>query len=198
MTERVDIELAPSRSGGGFKEIISNNPVRGYTNNQLNDWCQRKGVEGFQGVFPSNQVPRHLYRPDNACFILNHSPSTSSTNGTHWIACRVQGSHCNWFDSYGLPPDAKLEDELMGPQDGDPHFDEWLAQMGVETVDHNPIDLQSVTSEVCGLYACWFSQNGLPKDPETGKSRPHWRWVGRNRKLNDHMIQGLVRINSNL
>ena len=47
--------------------------------------------------------------------------------------------------------------------DPHPHFDRWLERMGVETVVYNDRDLQSVASEVCGLYVCYFAVHGLPQ-----------------------------------
>jgi hypothetical protein len=35
--------------------------------------------------------------------------------------------------------------------------------MGVESAEYNDHDLQSVASEVCGLYACYFVAHGLPE-----------------------------------
>ena len=91
------------------------------------------------------------WRPRDACWIVNDSPSSSpEVVLTGWRA--------------GLPPHAQLENNLMGStSDPHPHIDRWLARMGVETVVNNDRDLQSVASEVWGLYACWFAAHGLPQ-----------------------------------
>jgi hypothetical protein len=94
-----------------------------------------------------------------ACRIVNHSPSFSPSGGSHWMACRVKGTTAFWFNSYGLSPHAQLEfTNLRGPSDT-----LWLKRMGVESVEYNDHDLQSVASEVCGLYACYFAVHGLPQ-----------------------------------
>jgi hypothetical protein len=135
----------------------------GTSNVQLEKWCRFHDVVGFQGVFSSNNMTAP-WQPHDACWIVNHSPSFSPSGGSHWLSCRVQGSKAFWFDSYGLPPHAQLENNLMGStSDPHPHFDLWLKRMGVETVEYNDRDLQSVASEVCGLYACYFAAHGLPQ-----------------------------------
>ena len=65
--------------------------------------------------------------------------------------------------------------------DPHPHFDLWLKRMGVESVEYNDHDLQSVASEVCGIYACYFAVHGLPQlnptpelsDPRRQPQRRH-------------------------
>ena len=97
-----------------------------------------------------------------ACRIVNHSPSFSPSGGSHWMACRVKGTTSFWFNSYGLSPHAQLEltNSWVGVRFSDTL---WLKRMGVESVEYNDHDLQSVASEVCGLYACYFAVRGLPK-----------------------------------
>ena len=136
----------------------------GTTNTLLEKWCKFHKVVGLQGVFSSNNVTAP-YQPKDTCWIVNHSPSFSPSGGSHWVACRVKGTTAFWFDSYGLPPHAQLENALMGSKSdpAHPHFDRWLERMGVETVVYNDRDLQSVASEVCGLYVCYFAVHGLPQ-----------------------------------
>ena len=126
--------------------------------------CSRNGASSttssVKGAFSSNNVTAP-WQPKDACWIVNHSPSFSPSGGSHWVACRVQGNKAFWLDSYGLPPHAQLENKLMGSSsDPHPHFDRWLKRMGVESVEYNDRDLQSVASEVCGLYACYFAVHG--------------------------------------
>ena len=120
----------------------------GTTNTLLEKWCKFHNVVGLQGVFSSNNVTAP-YQPKDACWIVNHSPSfsPSASGGSHWVACRVKGTTAFWFDSYGLPPHAQLENALMGSKSdpAHPHFDRWLERMGVETVVYNDRDLQSVS-----------------------------------------------------
>ena len=53
--------------------------------------------------------------------------------------------------------------------------------MGVESAEYNDHDLQSVASEVCGLYACYFVAHGPPElkphtvelsDPNKNQQQP--------------------------
>ena len=105
------------------------------------------------------------------------------------MACRIQGYKAWWFDSYGAPPHAVVENELMGsPSDAKPHFDQWLERCGVTDVEYNDHDLQSVSSEVCGLYACYFCAHGLP-----AQNKRAWDWLARSDVLhNDATISTLV------
>ena len=160
----------------------------GTTGAQLDRWC-RDNVRNFGGVYCADTVPSP-YRPSDIAYIINHSPCSSPTGGTHWLACRVRGSRAEWFDSYGLPPDAPLENMLMGsPHDPPPHFYEWLDSMGVTDISYNPRDIQSVYSEVCGLYACYFCKHGSPS-----KNNPAWAFVSTNVNANDNKIKDLVKI----
>ncbi len=52
----------------------------------------------FQGVFPSNHLPKLKIKPH--CFISNTEPSTSA--GMHWNAWYIDTDDClDYFDSYG-------------------------------------------------------------------------------------------------
>ena len=80
------------------------------------------------------------------------------------MACRVKGTTAFWFNSYGLSPHAQLEETNPRGSASDPVTpSQWLKRMGVESVEYNDRDLQSVASEVCGLYACYFVAHGLPQ-----------------------------------
>lgn len=159
----------------------------------LADWCKRKKIQGFYGVVPSDGLPTNIWRPRNLFLIINHSPSTSPTGGTHWLGCRINNQHAYWFDSYGLNIDSPLESKLMGRSDGPTHFLKWLRSIGVTKITYNTTDFQSVASEVCGLYACYFGQNGLPQQNPVA-----WQYFGSSKIHNDQVIQMLVRINPNL
>lgn len=131
----------------------------------------------------------------STCFIFNHSVCASG--GTHWLACRIIRTpkmkkftrHCEWFDSYGLPPDNKLEDEFMTKKgEPQPDFVKWLEDHDVKSVTYNDRDLQSVSSKVCGLYACYFAKHGLPEN------NPAWNWLTTDPEANDLEIQKRVNI----
>lgn len=157
------------------------------TAQQLEEWCINNNVENFGGVFASDKVPAP-FQPRNVCYIVNHSPLNSSTGGTHWLACRIVGNKAYWFDSYGLPPHSPLENKFMGaPHEPNPDFVKWFKSMGVEKYEWNTRDLQSVGSDVCGLYACYFCKHGLPdKNPKA------WRFLSKNVLTNDAYIKNLV------
>lgn len=161
----------------------------GTTGAQLDKWCRKNHVVGFKGVFCADNLPT-AYRPKNMCCIINHSPCASSSGGSHWVACRVQGNRAEWFDSYGMPPHSQLENDMMGSRnDPHPHFDQWLQNIGVTHTNYNSRDIQSVASEVCGLYACWFAKHGQPVDNPKA-----WRFLSSNVQHNDHEIKELVKV----
>ena len=160
----------------------------GTNGGQLRDWCKNNKVEGFGGVYCASDLPR-VFRPPNYGIIVNHSPCNSS--GSHWLACRIKGDTAYWFDSYGEPPSAPLENLLMQPTNYIPPFKEWLIESGVNKVVYNNEDLQSVYTEVCGLYACYFLKYGLPNDP---KNKKHWLFLTGDRAENDAIIKTKVRI----
>jgi hypothetical protein len=179
---------------------------------ELSTWCKRHGVSNFIGVFCSNDVPYIKTKPgNNVCFIVNHSPCNSVTGGTHWLACRIEGTHANWFDSFGFPPTSQLENNNMSPPgEAPPQFDLMLKKFGVKTFSYNTLDLQSITSDVCGLYAAYFCKHGLPLRKvgvyKLGGDIPYdvtyhlkllsspWSFVTGNVKKNDDAIKRLVRI----
>jgi hypothetical protein len=156
------------------------------TGTQIEQWCRDNRVHNFRGVYCSDQLP-DIYRPENDCFVINHS--SCKTSGSHWLGCRVQGDHVDWFDSYGLPPNNKLEDELMNlnPSLKQPDFIDWLIKIGVKTYKYNPFDIQSVRSTVCGLYACYFCKYGLPSLQNAA-----WSWLSEDVNKNDKIIKKLV------
>lgn len=160
----------------------------GTTGDQLAAWCKAHDVEAFVGVYCSNKLPVQP-NPHDYCVIANHSPCPSPSGGTHWVACRVRGAHAEWFDSYGLPPNSVVEDTLMGAPGYQPDFDAWLKSMRVTSLDYNEKDVQSVASEVCGLYACYFAKHGLPS-----KNKKAWSFLTRNVNANDAHIKTLVRV----
>jgi len=162
----------------------------GTTGVQLARWCHQNYVVGFKGVFSSNNLPK-VYQPDNMCLIVNHSPSYSPSGGSHWLACRIKKDKAYWFDSYGNPPHSTLENDLMGSKtDPDPHFDRWLKSAGVKHLQYNDQDLQSLFSEVCGLYACYFCKHGLPQN-----NREAWLWLSdTDVTQNDEKIKELVKV----
>jgi hypothetical protein len=161
----------------------------GTTGAQLAEWCKKQDVASFHGVFCSNTLPTP-WQPADACFIVNHSACGSRSGGTHWLACRIKGTTAYWFDSYGLPPDAPLENELMGAAGAvEPGFSAWLQRCGVTRTYYHDVDIQAVTSEVCGLFASYFCKHGLPR-----YNKRAWRFLSSNVAQNDAEIKVLVRV----
>jgi hypothetical protein len=160
------------------------------TASQLDTWCKKNQVKNFGGVFASDDVPTP-YQPENVCYIVNHSGSKSKTGGTHWLACRIMGDKAYWFDSFGLPPHSPLENKFMGaPDEPDPDFMKWFKAMGVKNFEWNSRDIQSLASDVCGLYACYFCKHGLPQHDKDDA----WRFLTKNVRRNDALIRELVRV----
>lgn len=167
-----------------------NNEEWGTSGPQLNTWCTRHKVKAWRGVWSWDEAPTP-YRPADFCVILNLAPTDSKSGGTHWVACRVRGAVAEYFDSYGQRPDSSIEARLMGhPGDPPSNIRGWLDSMGVTTVHYNKMDLQGLTTDVCGEYACWFALHGQPKNNPKA-----WGWVSPvNPAHNDRMIKRLVRI----
>lgn len=152
-------------------------------------WCENNKVRDFAGVFCSNRLPSKLHRT-RWCAIINHSPCPGKTNGTHWLACRIDGAKAEWFDSFGQPPWSPLENLMMDSGDPPPHFMQWLKSVGVTHVKYNALDLQSADSSVCGLYAAYFCRYGLPQTHPNS-----WRWLSaRSRATSDARLTQRVLI----
>jgi len=96
-----------------------------------------------------------------------------------------QGSTLFYFDSYGLPPDNGLEKRFINVHP--PPFHEWFEAIGVERVEYNATDLQSINTDVCGQYSCYAALHGLP-----ASNRGAWSWVSSDTRLNDRIIARLV------
>lgn len=100
---------------------------------------ERTGNKHTIGVFASDKIPRRFIHP--ASFIIN--TDNSRNKGIHWISIYVtkRGS-IEYFDSYGLPP--LIEDHLAFLTD---------VKSSYKT---NRMQLQSLTSSVCGLYCLLY------------------------------------------
>ena len=160
---------------------------------QLAQWCKDHDVVGFNGVHCSDGLPI-IWRPRDVCYIINHS-RCGFGNGTHWLACRQKGDSATWWDSYGVPPHAVVEQEVMTPGMKPPEFIKWLQECGVDTdtkLKYSSEDIQSVASTVCGQYAVYFLKHGTPAaNPKA------WRWLSSSVLENDKQIKALVRLQSN-
>lgn len=154
------------------------------TGTQLRQWCSAHQVKAFEGVFCADNLPTEL---KDMGLIANHSNCNSPSGGTHWVACRIVNHSAYWFDSYGMPPYSALELAEMGTG---ADFRVWLRSLGITNVYYNARDMQSVGSDVCGLYACYFLKHGLPS-----QSPGAWKFLTVDRQSNDTMISQLVQLN---
>lgn len=150
---------------------------------QLKKWCNDNHVKNFEGVFCADNLPT---TPKDMGLIANHSNCDDPSGGTHWVACRIVNHTAYWFDSYGMPPHNKLEIVEMGKG---ADFRVWLRKMEITNVFYNGRDLQSVGTDVCGLYACYFLKHGLPS-----QSPGAWSFLTPDRQTNDKMIAHLVKL----
>ena len=152
------------------------------TTKQLTAWCRKNNVPFFLAVCATDELPARL--PAQAFVIVNYQPSTMP--GDHWVAFRKSGSHFDWFDSYGLQPDA--EDLIVGDH---AQFKRYLREQGAQSVTVNKIDLQQLHTQVCGHYCCWFGKNGQPSTSNAG-----WAPFGSmaDKANNDRVIAQLVRL----
>lgn len=73
--------------------------------------------------------------------------------------------------------------------DKPPRFDLWLKKMGIVSYEYNDRDIQSIASDVCGLYACYFAKHGLPENNRTA-----WSFLSKDVQANDERIRELVHI----
>ena len=103
---------------------------------------------GFLGTFPRDQLPKTIQRRPSGIII---NTDASNAPGSHWVAIYHSRDGCaEYFDSFGLPPLHKeiitfLNDNNYG----------WI---------HNPVTLQDVTSDTCGIYAALYLQSRLARN----------------------------------
>ena len=94
----------------------------------------------FQGVYPADKLPRQVLEGG---YIVNTDPHDKP--GQHWLACWVEKpSHCEMFDSYGLP--LKFYK--------DPSLHRWWNQFA--TMTRSGQTLQSLQSQACGHYCIQY------------------------------------------
>jgi hypothetical protein len=104
--------------------------------------CTLRPVKSFLGVFPSDLLPSHSITRCGT-IIINTDPHTES--GSHWLAIRLEprSSHAYYFDSYGVTPFL-------------PSIQAFLRR-NCTVYEYNAIQLQELTSIVCGKYCCLFA-----------------------------------------
>ena len=104
--------------------------------------CCLRYVGSFLDVFPSDLLPEHSIARSGT-LIVNTDPHTES--GSHWLAIHFQSkSHSSYyFDSYGLPPYI-------------PSIQSFIRR-NCSVWDYNTVQLQGLTSTICGKYCCLFA-----------------------------------------
>lgn len=132
---------------------------------QLEDWARHNVDDGhraeFVGVFMADQLAeasaalRHSAARARS-LIFNYDPAGKP--GSHWVGVRVLPNKLEWFDSYGQRPDA--DDGVLHDRTGFRAWCEKNAPRGI--YQWNSLDFQALDSAVCGQYALYFCQHGLP------------------------------------
>ena len=97
--------------------------------------------KNYFGVYALDKIPT---KPPLPCFlVVNTDPSYAP--GQHWVAIHINSyGYGEWFDSYGLSPsfyNAKFETYLKR---NTTHF------------EYPQIQLQELSSTVCGVYCIYF------------------------------------------
>ena len=141
------------------------------TNYQLMDFMKRNNVQGYCGVFASDEIFQTYKK--NCSLIVNYSPMGSK--GTHWIAFRNINSKepLEYFDSYGFAP--SHDDKILGVRT---KFREFIDKYNTSGMPfkYNHFDLQAYGSDVCGEYCAKFIMDGLPYQTNHIKN-PKWNSI---------------------
>jgi len=98
--------------------------------------CTLRNVNSFLDVYTSDLLPLSVTKTCTA--IVNADPHTE--RGSHWLA---KSSSAYYFDSYGIVP---FVPDILS-----------LIKRNCTTWDYEKIQLQSLTSDVCGKYCCLFA-----------------------------------------
>jgi hypothetical protein len=109
--------------------------------NMLQILCTLRDVKTFLGVFPSDLLPRTITQ--TGTIIVNCDPHTE--DGSHWLAINFQPKSFSgfYFDSYGLRPYIPSICSLL--------------KRTCPVRNCNAVQLQGLTSSVCGQYCCVFA-----------------------------------------
>ena len=108
---------------------------RPLTDFDLLQWCKQLKIP-IKGIYSRNEARPPNYQP---C-ITNLDDFEGL--GTHWVFCRPKGGEYEYFDSFGLSPPLKWENDLT------------LA--GNKTFLRNDNQLQREGSVRCGYYCLLF------------------------------------------
>ena len=151
------------------------------TTSQLENWAE-KNISNFYGVYSADTLPNPQDITPLGSIIVNYD--THDKPGSHWVAIIITQNSVDWFDSFGMKPDA--DDLILGHKT---YFHRWLKELcqrlGIKSYSYNTADLQALSGKTCGHYSLWFCKNG----PKKG-----WKNFGPDREKNDLVIQQLVRL----
>ena len=100
--------------------------------------CIRPYVRDFIGVFACNERPISL---TNRYYVLN--TKRRGTEGEHWIAVNIQNGKIEVFDS-------------LATFDQNTCIMKFINDLNFNTILYNKLRIQSVTSNVCGMYTVCF------------------------------------------
>jgi len=103
--------------------------------------CNLRNVKSFLCVFPSDILPHLISRSDTV--IINAAPHTEK--GSHWLAIHFEAktSSAYYFDSYGI---SSLVPTIVA-----------FLKRNCTVRFYNTVQLQGLTSTVCGQYCCLFA-----------------------------------------
>jgi hypothetical protein len=123
----------------------------------------------FEGVFPSDKIPKFCDQP--TALVCNLDPQKRP--GSHWVAIYIKNNVGEYFDSYGLPP-------------MDNNFINFLNN-NCRKWKFNRLELQAFNSTVCGHYCIWFLS-------EKARGKNAWRQFKNEKgRENDKLVVKRVR-----
>jgi hypothetical protein len=103
--------------------------------------CTLQNIKSFLRVFPSDLLPHSITR--SGSIIVNTEPHTEK--GSHWLAIHFEpkSSSAFYFDSYVISPIIPAIQTFL--------------RRNCTVWNHNTVQLQGLTSTVCGQYCCLFT-----------------------------------------
>lgn len=173
--------------------------MAGSTEDQLAAWCSK--YPWFAGVYAADELPEVHTLEEGAAIIVNYiSRKDAGQKVGHWCAILHLGSRMmppSFFDSFAFAPD-----QLDRILEARTHFTPYLERASQAAGWHgefyyNHESLQCVTTDSCGLYACWaVKTNTLPQDTRGNLSSAWFPvWDGRSGcEAAEHNIRNLVRL----
>jgi len=103
--------------------------------------CTQRNVNSFLYIYASDPLPFSI--TETCTVIVNADPHTE--RGSHWLAVhlRPRSSNAYYFDSYG---NITFVRGILA-----------FTKPNCTTWERNKIQLESLTSDVCGKYCCLFA-----------------------------------------